>query len=271
MQPSGLIKILLIFHATLLLISCTEQTSSIKIAKNIFYNQHGQQLDLYIPAKLTKKTAIMFIHGGSFKAGNKEEMATFANYYAQKGYVTSSINYRLIPEHTYPAHVNDVSAALSWMKKHAHQFTYDANKIVVVGYSAGGTLALNLGLDATKNVAATVGVAPVTDMEALMHNAPLEVVKADLTIYLGDKAPSKAAPISQVNQRSAPTLLFHGDQDEVVPISQSIALKDKLTAHHVPVRLRIFSGAGHEIMLPNKHLNQLIKEMTSFIQSIEAS
>jgi len=255
----------------MLLSSCSEQPSPVKISKNILYNQHDQLLDLYAPETPTKKTAIMFIHGGSFKAGNKEEMATFAELYAQKGFVTTSINYRLTPEYIYPAHVNDVADALTWMKKNAIKYGYKANKIVVVGYSAGGTLALNLGLDETKGVAATVSVAPVTDIKPLINHAPLDIVKADLITYLGESDSSKASPLSQVNESSAPTLLFHGDRDEVVPINQSIVIKDRLKQQHVPVRLRVFSGAGHEIMLPNKHLYQLIKEMTDFIQSIEAS
>ena len=262
--------IILAFGA-LLITSCTNAKQPFLATKNILYNTQGQLLDLYLPKASNKKTAIMFIHGGGFKAGNKEEMAGFAKLYAKNGFVTTSINYRLTPEHPYPAAVNDTKDAFAWMQKNALQYGYNANKIVLVGYSAGGTLSLNVGLDNTQHVAATISVAGVTEFGSLIKDTPLPALRADLETYLGQEDPLQASPLSQISQQSPPVFIFHGDKDNIVPISQSVLLAEKLKSNKVPVLFRVFPDAGHEIMLPNKHLKQLLKEMTGFILAVEAN
>jgi len=213
----------------------------------------------------------MFIHGGGFKTGSKEQMSGYAELYAKGGFVTTSINYRLTPDHIFPAAINDTKDALQWMKDHANEYGYDANKIVLVGYSAGGTLALNLALDDQTNVAAAVSAAGVTDIGLLILTAPRKQLRKDLATYMGGQKPKLASPINQVSKNDPPIFLFHGNQDDFVPISHSVALASKLKNHNVPVLMREFKDAGHEIMLPNKHLKQLLEEMTKFILTIESN
>ena len=211
----------------------------------------------------------MFIHGGGFKTGSKEQMSAYAELYAQGGFVTASINYRLTPNHVFPAAINDAKDALQWMKTQADKYGYDANKIVLVGYSAGGTLSLNLALDNSLNVAAAVSAAGATDIGLLILTAPRPQLRKDLATYMGGQKPKLASPIFQVNKDDPPIFLFHGSEDDFVPISQSVALATKLKKNEVPVLLREFKGAGHEILLPNKHLKQLLEEMTKFILAVE--
>lgn len=270
LSSPSLIQKIIAALATLMFVGCANAKQPVEPTKNIRFNQHGQLLDLYMPKKADKKTAIMFIHGGGFKSGDKKDMSGFAKLYAQGGFVTTSINYRLTPKHTFPAPVNDASDALHWMKRNANKYGYNPNKIVVVGYSAGGTLALNLGLDPKKKVAATVSVAPAIDIGLLIKSAPLPALKDDLKVYMGGVAPVKGSPLSQANKKSSPVFLFHGDKDIIIPVSQSLLMAKKLKKHNVPVLMRVFPNAGHEIMLPNKHLKQLLKEMTDFILAVEA-
>lgn len=189
--------------------------------------------------------------------------------YAKGGFVTTSINYRLTPSHVFPAAINDAKDALQWMKDNAQECGYDANKIVLVGYSAGGTLALNLGLDDDTGVAAAVSVAGATDIGLLTVKAPRPQLRFDLATYMAGQPPRLASPIFQVSQYDSPVFLFHGDKDDFVPVSQAVSLATKLEKNNVPVLLRVFPGAGHEIMLPNKHLKQLLEEMTNFILAVE--
>lgn len=268
-KSAVIITLSLLWLSSLMLSSCTNAEQAVQLTKNITYNDQNQRLDLYIPKIRDKKTAIMFIHGGGFKYGSKEDMASFASLYAQDGFVTTSINYRLTPKHTYPAAINDVKGALIWMKNNAEKYGYNPSKLVVIGYSAGATLALNLGLDHTQEVAAAISVAPVTDIGILIKSAPYLQLRSELASYMGGEPPIKASPIAQVNAESSPVLLFHGDKDIIVPISQSVLLAKKLKAHNVPVLMRVFPDAGHEIMFANKYLKQLLKEMTKFILSVE--
>lgn len=268
-KSTVIITFSLLWLSTLMLSGCTNTEQPVQLTNNITYNTQNQQLDLYTPKIRDKETAIMFIHGGGFKYGSKENMASFANLYAQSGFVSTSINYRLAPKHTYPAAINDVKEALIWMKDNAEKYGYNPNKIVVVGHSAGATLALNLGLDRTQGVAAAVSVAPVTDIGTLIKSAPLLELRSQLASYMGGEPPIKASPIEQVNTESSPVLLFHGDKDTVVPISQSALLAKKLKAHNVPILMHVFPDAGHEIMFANEHLTQLLEEMNKFILAVE--
>jgi len=255
---------------------CAHAEQPFKATKNLNYNSHGQLLDIYVPQNRDKKTAIMFIHGGGFKTGSKEQMSGYAELYAKGGFVTTSINYRLTPNHVFPAAVNDAKDALQWMKDKAQEYGYDSNKIILVGYSAGGTLALNVGLADDTGVAAVVSSAPATDIGVLMLPVPNETLihkalREDLTVYMNGIAPKLASPINQVSDNDPPVFLFHGEMDEIVSVAQSVSLAKKLENNKVPVLLRIFPDAGHEIMLPNKHLKQLLEEMTKFILGIEKS
>lgn len=267
-----------VFIFSLLTTACAHAKQAVNVTRNLNYNAHGQELDIYVPQARDKKTAIMFIHGGGFKEGRKEDMAFYAQIYAQGGFVTTSINYRLTPDHVFPAAINDTRDALQWMKEHADEYGYDVNKIVLVGYSAGATLALNVGLADDTGVAAIVSSAPATDLGVLMLPLPDETllhktIRHDLTTYMGGQSPQLASPITQVSDNDPAVFLFHGDQDNFVSISQSVSLAQKLQQHNVPVLLRVFKGAKHEIMLPfedvNKNLKQLLKEMTDFILAVE--
>jgi len=246
-----------------------------KITKNINYNSHGQLLDIHVPRIRDKKTAIMFIHGGGFKEGNKEQMSGYAALYAKGGFVTTSINYRLTPNHTFPKAINDTKDALQWMKERADEYGYDPNKIVLVGYSAGGTLALNVGLADDTGVAAIISGAGATDIGLLMLTAPRHNLRKDLATYMAGQLPKLASPIFQVSKNDPPVFLFHGDKDDFVPISQAVSLATKLEKNKVPMLLRVFPNAGHEIMLlstdHNSNLEQLLDEMTDFILAVEKS
>lgn len=268
-------KLTVLLSFALLASACAHAEQSFKATKDLNYNTHGQTLDIYLPQARDKRTAIMFIHGGGFKEGDKEQMSAYAALYAQAGFVTTSINYRLTPNHFFPAAVSDAKDALSWMHEHAEEYGYDTNKIVLVGYSAGGTLALNLGLADDTNVAAVISSAPATDLGVLMLPVPNETpihkqLRQDLTVYMNGLDPRLASPIYQVSDNDPPVFLFHGKNDQIVSVAQSVSLAKKLEESNVAVLLRVFPDVGHEIMLPNKYSEQLVREMTNFILAIEA-
>jgi acetyl esterase/lipase len=259
--------------SSLLIFGCAYAEQSTNITKSLAYNTHGQLLDVYVPQARDKKTAIMFIHGGGFKEGSKEQMAGYAALYAKGGFVTTSINYRLTPNHVFPKAINDTKDALQWMKDNAEMYGYDPSKIVLVGYSTGGTLALNVGLADDTGVAAVISGAGATDIGLLTLTAPRPQLRSDLATYMAGQPPRLASPIFQVSQNDPPVFLFHRDKDDFVPVSQAVSLATKLEKNNVPMLLRVFPNAGHEIMLLSKkhnaHLKQLLDEMTRFILAVE--
>ena len=236
---------------------------------NIRYSTSQQLLDLCRPKAPVKKTALIFIHGGGFRSGSKEQMQGYCRLFAQGGFVSVTINYRLSPANKFPAALEDTQQAIRWLSQRADEYGHDPSKIVVVGYSAGGNLALMAGLAEGSGVAGIVSGAGPTDLRSLLAGTPHKQLKIDLNNYLGGESPDAASPIFRTSTDDPPVFLLHGDKDPLVPVSQALGLAQKLREKQVPVLLRIFTGAGHEIMLPNKYSHQLLQEMTRFFLSVE--
>lgn len=226
------------------------QQAPAKLA-NIVYGPSNQALDLYVPPNMPAQTALLFIHGGGFKKGDKEDMALYAYLYARGGFVSATMNYRLTSAgNMFPTQVDDTLAAILWLKSQASTFGFDSRKIILVGYSAGGNLALMAGLRANSGIAAIVSAAGPTDIASLLATATNPQLKIDMDAYLGAQPADIASPIFRVREGNPPVLLFHGDQDTFVPLAQSQVMLAKLVASHVPASLRVLPNAGHEIMLP---------------------
>jgi pectinesterase len=104
-------------------------------------------LDVFHPKKRSKKgyPAILIIHGGGWRTGNRTMHIPLAQHLAARGYVTITAEYRLSTEALYPAAVHDLKAAIRWIRTNAHLYHIDTQKVVGLGFSAGGQLAALLG------------------------------------------------------------------------------------------------------------------------------
>ena len=118
--------------------------------RNIVYANTGTrdlQLDTFYPKTKTKKlrSAILIIHGGGWRTGNRTQHIPLAQKLASLGYVTFTAEYRLSTEALYPAAVHDLKAAVRWIRANARKYGIDTNKIASVGFSAGGQLSALIG------------------------------------------------------------------------------------------------------------------------------
>ena len=122
--------------------------SGLRIIRDIPYLQTGMPehtLDLYMPTEVGTQTPVVFyIHGGGFRILSKETHWLMGVAFAQQGFVTVNVNYRLAPRHPYPAAINDVFAAYLWTLRHIERYGGDPERIVVAGESAGANLACGL-------------------------------------------------------------------------------------------------------------------------------
>jgi len=206
--------------------------------------------------------AVLVIHGGAWRGGNKDSNRRILNEFAKRGYVAISPQYRFCPKEVFPAQVYDVKAAVRWLRSHAKEYKIDPEHIGAMGFSAGGHLSLMLGVtgpddglegevtaDApSSRVQAVVNYFGPTDLAAT--DMP-DVTKPLVRDFLGgtpeDKpeAAAKASPLTFVSKDDAPILTFQGTKDPLVPYNQATKLTDALTNAGVAGRVELLIGAGH--------------------------
>lgn len=219
-------------------------------------NPH-QTLDLYLPAS-QPAPLVLWVHGGGWKSSDKSWI--LVPYLVAKGYAVASINYRYSSEAIFPAQIQDANEALNFLLHHAEEYGLDKNRVAVAGDSAGGHLALLLGLardeggfgaDANVRPRAVIDFFGPTDF-TVFTEAPPAGAEDVITQLLGASPRDRpdlakaASPVTYVTAASPPVLILHGDKDSVVPASQSRVLADLLKKAEVPVDLVMIPGAGHE-------------------------
>ncbi len=242
-----------LFFATFQSCKKTEQNpaSSTQLdLKHVLYGiDTAQNMDVYLPAgRDTINTKwLLFVHGGSWASGDKNDFnETIGSIRGQlPDFAFFNINYRfaLGGINIYPTQLNDVQAAIDFIRSKHNEYHINPNKIVVAGASAGAQLAL---LQAYKYndlgyIKAVIDLFGPTDLNDLYYNHPVpQEAQFVLQNYLGT-TPNinpliylQASPINYVTAQTVPTKIFHGTADEVVPIAQSLVLKAKLDLPGLP-------------------------------------
>lgn len=228
---------------------------------NVSYgSDSANNIDVYLPAgRDTANTKVLlFIHGGSWSGGNKSEFANAIPALRPKlqDFAIFNMDYRLAHNDStrFPAQITDLQAALNFIQSKAGEYKINANKIGLVGASAGAHLAL---LEAYKNnangkIKAVVDLFGPADLTDLYNNHPIPAQARPVIVNFLGATPAtnpniylQASPVNFVNAQSVPTKIFHGTDDIVVPLAQSTALKAKLEANKVKVDMTIYSGEGH--------------------------
>ncbi|MCF6223222.1 MAG: alpha/beta hydrolase [Flavobacteriaceae bacterium] len=202
--------------------------------KDIVYNtieSTDLKLDIYHKANTDKPMPLLiFIHGGAWKKGDKHDYWPYLIPFAEKGYITATIQYRFSGIAKYPAQLNDVSSAVKWLQDNAEQFHIDPNKIVLIGGSAGGHLAMMAGYtNLSLKIKGVVNLYGPADLTIDYARETPSVIKLIGKSY--EEAPElykQASPISFINKHIPPTLIFQGMLDEIVPYDQSDNLDKKI-------------------------------------------
>jgi acetyl esterase len=124
----------------------------IDLVRDVSYlrtGKRGHLMDVYVPRTATPPPALLYVHGGGFAILSKETHRIMALAFARRGYAVFLTNYRIGPRYRYPAPLEDVAAALTWVADNAHRYGADASRIVLAGESAGGNLVTALAYLAT--------------------------------------------------------------------------------------------------------------------------
>lgn len=235
-----------------------------------------QRLDVCLPpddvtAATGRYPAIVEVHGGGWTHGDKADPGYrgICQWLASAGYVTFDLDYRLAPRYPFPAGLDDVQAAVRWVRQPAQvaRFDLDPDRIGAFGGSAGGNLVSLLGTAGSGGWTTGSRVAAVVEM-----SGPVDLTGPDTTrAFLPDQLEylhctrerecpqaSRASPIDQVDPTDPPFFITHSTDESEIPISQSTAFVAKLREAGVDTTFVAVRGHAHSIAMMNDDLKKRI-------------
>jgi acetyl esterase/lipase len=229
--------------------------------RDVVYKKTGgfeAKLDLYIPYDGRPGPTALYIHGGGWANGSKEQYVLWFLPYLQLGMRVVSVQYRLSGVAPAPAAVQDCRCALKWVAQHAGKYGIDPDCILVTGGSAGGHLALMTGMiDASAGFDGECpeGVAPkprailnyygVTDVLGAFDRKDASALRWLRGLENPRDLARRLSPLSYVRRDLPPILTIHGDADEMVPYSDAVRLHRALDEAHAPNQLLPVPGGRH--------------------------
>jgi len=232
---------------------------AIRIIKDLRYDDSPgsdpklNALDLYMPEGKENVPLVFYLHGGGWRAGDKENPATLVNTFGRLGVGVASVNYRISPQVKHPIHIQDVARAFAWVYKNAGQYKIDRNRIVLVGGSAGGHLASLLALDteyltkegippdAIKGVASISGV---YDLPAFSEPGKIPTRKEQAFGH-DNEALRLASPVSYIASNAPPFLITFTDWDLFMIREQSLEMYNLMLHKGNAVELVMLPGRNH--------------------------
>jgi acetyl esterase/lipase len=257
----------------LLLAAAFAQTvpDNVIFEKDIEYSNVGGRmaLDIARPNGPGPYPLVVAIHGGGFRAGRRESYHPLILKLAQRGYAAATISYRLSPRNQFPAPVHDAKASVRFLRANAARFRIDPTRVGVTGGSAGGHLALFLGL--TNGIPEFEGSGPNLDQSSsvscvVSYYGPTDFTKSYgksvdaaevLPLFLGGDleharaAHIRSSPLNWVTPSAPPILSIHGTKDRYVAYEQSLWLMDRLKAVGAEAELETLEGADHGFKGPD--------------------
>lgn len=228
----------------------------VSVEANVPYAPHKETVLDVLQSKRaaagTKRSAVIVIHGGGWVSGKKEDVVPlYCLPFLEKGFVVFNVEYRLAKAALAPAAVQDALAAAKWVHDNAARYGVDRKKVVVTGGSAGGHLALMVGLTPKKaqlgppsKVAAVINFFGITDVQDQLEGENMRKYATDwlpLSVEDQQEVARKVSPITWVRKKAPPTLTIHGDADPVVPYEHGVDITKALRnagadAEMIPVR-----------------------------------
>lgn len=219
---------------------------------------HPLYFDLEVPEDVENPPLIMWIHGGGWKDLNRKW--NLVSNMSGRGYAVASIDYRYSDEDCFPADIIDCKDALWYLRKHAAEYGYDPEKIIVAGDSAGGHLAELVGVsignrDWEREEEADYGVCAVISFAGavILGDDKLGIDNKVLTQLIGVNSRTKtylsrvqaARPVNYINGTEPPFLLVYGTEDEYVAPRDPRTLRNALEEANVPVHMYYIPGGHH--------------------------
>ena len=243
---------------TLSLAYADDGAAEITTEESIVYSKVGDRellLDAYRPKTEESRPAVLVVHGGAWRSGNRKQLRHYATSLTKMGFVCFAIDYRLAPEHKFPAQIEDCRAAVRWIRSHASEYGVDAARLGAIGYSAGGHLVSLLGTTGeppgddngqvdTRLQAVVAGGAP-TDFRWFPDDGDWAEFWMGGNLKAVPEKFKAASTAAFIDKDDAPTFFFNGTKDRLVPLVWTKPCFDALKAAGVKTELHTIEGAGH--------------------------
>jgi len=236
----------------------------VRVIPGLVYARYATQqllLDLYLPLPSAQsRPGVVVVRGGGWLVGDRERFAHVASALAERGVAAACIEYRTANKAPYPAAIQDVKAAVRWMRANASQYGIDAEVIGIIGGSSGAHMALLGGLTSgivefegsggnptmSSRVQGVVAMAVPADLLTLTETNKETVGKFLLSTPEQDNAKWRwASPLTHIRPDGPPVLLLHGAADDSVPVSQSTHFAQLYRDAGASVEVHILDGAPH--------------------------
>jgi acetyl esterase/lipase len=264
--------------ATLLIPAAAHAQERAKVvtASDVLYGRvHGSGLlaELAYPEGGSHLPVVMYIHGGRWRGGTKTNNSwTNLSKWAEAGFFTMSIDYRLVGGSPAPAAYEDTQTAIRWLHANAAKYGLDTNRIYLIGDSAGGhlvALAATLGdgpytrsggWEKERNdITAVISVAGAYDVNTLPWGDLWTPVGGDV-----QAARRQASPMHHISPTTKPILIIHSDDDKSVPIQQAIDMAKALETAKVRHKFVHYKDRGHMGLT-----DEVLQETRAFINDLE--
>ncbi|MEO3813795.1 alpha/beta hydrolase [Sphaerisporangium sp. B11E5] len=231
------------------------------IVQTFSYGKHRRQrMDVWWQPDGARRPAVFLLHGGWWSGGDKRYMTAVSESYAALGYTVFNLNYRLSTDAAWPAQRTDALDAIATARRHAERFSFDPNRYVVMGFSAGGHIATAVGTyrDGLPGLRGVVGISPVvspltaySDGDEGATHEQRKLRQAAIALAGGCRPTGACAKVWSsmevpwhASAHDAPVMSVHS-ADEFVPAYHSELLKEQLNQVGVAMNVRVVPGVFH--------------------------
>ncbi|WP_432711950.1 alpha/beta hydrolase [Pedobacter sp.] len=259
--------------------------------RNLVYCTIGErnlEIDAFLPKnKKGKSPAVLIIHGGGWRSGNRAQHIPLAQRLAAVGYASFTVEYRLSTEALYPAAVNDLKAALRWLKANSKELNIDTGKVAVLGFSAGGELAAFVGATAnnpayegkTCNLNFSSSVQAIVDIDGTLSFVHPDSGEGDdsrstsaATYWFGYAKKDKptlwheASPLTHAANNKAPILFLNSSVDRMHAGRDDF--REILNANKIYSEVHTFNGAPHSFCLFEPWFEPTVGYIVGFLDKV---
>ncbi len=260
--------------------------------RNITYTSIGKRsllLDVFYPRKKQKKSipAIVIVHGGGWRTGDRSQHIPLAYKLAEAGYVAVTVEYRLSTEALYPAAVHDIKASISWLKANSKFYNVNVNQIAIAGFSAGGQLAALVGttnglppFEGNEGVTGySSDVQAIIDIDGILAFIHPESGEGDdskrtsaATYWFGynkEQNPAlwhDASALSHVDKNTPPILFINSSVERMHAGRDD--MRKKLDSLHIYSEVKQYPDTPHTFCLFNPWFEPVVNDITTFLSKV---